>query len=248
MTTSSTTDVSFWLAVFFLISILAVPILWALTLSHLVYISKKYLNDLKKSIKSSPELISTVTLYESMGLSRKIFIPGLIYKAVSEKRFISIGFISPDDVENFPKYLKALLRRNNLLHRASLIWTLSVFLILTINGSSDLSIPANSLPTSDSIYRTIFDLSTWSRQTWLFVIGLAFLALFASLAVTENPQAKRQEAYCNPVKSRISKSANKNRNKPIKKMITLENILIALSISWIILFITLKETIGSSAR
>lgn len=246
--TSSTTDTGFWLALFFLISILAVPILWALTLSHLVYISKKYSNDLKKSIKSSPNLISTVTLYESMGLSRKIFIPGLIYKAVSKKRFISIGFISPDDVENFPKDLKALLRRNNLLHRASLVWTLSVFLMLTISGSSDLSMPANSLQTSDSVYRTIFDLNTWSRQTWLFVIGLGFMALFASLLVTGNPP-KRQEAACNQAKSGISKSATKYQDKQNSlKKTTIENTLIALSTAWILIFMILKETIGSSAR
>lgn len=130
MITLSTTDMSIWTAFTLMALILAIPALWIIAIAHSAYISSKYLDEMINSIKSSPELSSTIKLYAAMGLSRKIFIPGLLHSAISKRRFASIGFISHADIQNFPTHLKKVISRDNRLYKASLTWTLIVVLIL----------------------------------------------------------------------------------------------------------------------
>lgn len=237
MIPSSTTDTSLCAAILILLSILAIPLLWTVTLVHLVYISKKYAAEMKASIKSSPELSAAIRVYDSMGLSRKILIPGMIYNAVSQRRSISIGLISPGDVANFPNHLKVPLRRDSLLHRISLIWTFSVYVILTIIDSPGSAMLEPHLQTEQRSFSSIFEMSTWSKKTWLLMIGLGFLALVLTPRVMERISARDK---INTHKSEHNRISGRH-----SKSFDMEKALIIFSIAWIFAFIILKETIGS---
>lgn len=131
MTSSSVNDLTIWIAIPIFVSILITPILWLITFAHLIYITHKYVDEMTKAIKSSPDLLITIRLYDSGGMIRRILIPGLLHGAVFRTRSISIGLISLNDFENFPDHLKEKLSRDNFLFYASLLWTLGVFLALT---------------------------------------------------------------------------------------------------------------------
>lgn len=93
MTFIDMTDWSLWSSILILLAILGVPVTFAVSFSYRIYITRKYLDDMMAEIKSGPELSSTMKVYASLGLFRKILIPGLLHGAVSESRFLSIGFI-----------------------------------------------------------------------------------------------------------------------------------------------------------
>ncbi|MEE1922525.1 hypothetical protein V0R50_07190 [Pseudomonas sp. 148P] len=140
MITSSTTDMNIWLAILFMSLIITIPVLWTIAIAHSAYISNKYLDEIISSIKHSPELSSTIKLYASLGLSRRIFIPGLLHTWMSKSRFTSIGLISNSDIENFPHHIKTAISKNNKLYKISLTWTFLVFLIVLFKNLPEPSI------------------------------------------------------------------------------------------------------------
>lgn len=118
-----------WTALTFSIIIFGIPATFVIALSHRIYITRKYLNEMMASIKCSPDLSMTMELYVSQGLSRRILIPSLLHGAVFQARFISIGLISRCDAEHFPKHLKNILARDNTLQKIGIAWFLLAFFI-----------------------------------------------------------------------------------------------------------------------
>ncbi|MDU9391843.1 hypothetical protein [Pseudomonas sp. zfem002] len=132
MTIISTTGFDIWIAMVLLTLVFGIPVTFVIALSHRIYITRKYLNDMMAAIKSSPDLTMTMERYASLGLSRRILIPSLLHGAVFQTRFISAGLVSRSDAENFPKHLKKTLRRDNIIQNIGIIWFLVTFLILLI--------------------------------------------------------------------------------------------------------------------
>jgi hypothetical protein len=233
-----------WLAMLLMASMLTIPIFWAISITYSIHISKKHLTEMTASIKSSPELSSTIELYSAMGVFRKILIPGLLHSAISKSRFASIGLISHHDAENFPAHLRKILARDNLLHRISLIWTTGVFLILTIRNLPELSTSGVLQYFGIHSFRHITDLTKWSNGLWLFVISLGFAMLFATLWVTDKLEKTHHKEIFEHAHLKTKLRSNKRKTllpDNVGKWMTLESLLITFCVAWIAISIALKE-------
>ncbi|MFJ4375804.1 hypothetical protein ACIP1T_24730 [Pseudomonas japonica] len=244
MTTSSMTDMNILLAMLIMPAILVIPVLWTIAFTHLIYISNKYLDEMISSISSSPELSSTIKVYALTGFSRKIFIPGLLHNSLSKSRFASIGFISHADVENFPAHLKKILCRDNLLHKISWIWTLGVFLLLTIKDLPEFS-PSGVLQYA-GIHNlsSITDVKTWSNGVWLCIIGLGFLMLFTTLRVTDRFEKTHHREIFEEIYLKTEQRSDTHKKllpRHIRKWMTLERFLMSFSIAWIAISIASRD-------
>ncbi len=129
MTFICMTDWYVWSSILMFISILGVPVTFAVSFSYRVYITRKYLDEMMMEIKSSPDLSSTMKVYASLGFFKKMLIPGLLHGAVSEPRFLSIGFISNGDVKSFPRHFRRILSRDSIFQKVSIFWFLIVVLL-----------------------------------------------------------------------------------------------------------------------
>ncbi|MDU9392167.1 hypothetical protein [Pseudomonas sp. zfem002] len=233
-----------WIETTLLALILAIPALWAVAFAHRIHITHKHLDEMIASIKSSPELSSTIKAYTLTGFSRKIFIPGLLHSSLSKSRFASIGFISHADVENFPAHLKKILSRDNLLHKISWIWALGVFLLLTIKDLPELS-PSGVLQYA-GIHNlsSITDVKTWSNGVWLCIIGLGFLMLFATLRVTDRFEKTHHREIFEEIYLKTEQRSDTHKKllpRHIRKWMTLERFLMSFSIAWIAISMASRE-------
>jgi hypothetical protein len=108
------------------------PVTFFFALAHRIHITRKYLEEMMASIRSSPDLRMTMDRYALGGFSRKILIPSLLYGAVSEARFTSIGLISAHDAAHFPTHLKKILAKDNIFQKMGLTWFIATFLGLLL--------------------------------------------------------------------------------------------------------------------
>lgn len=118
-----------WSSVILFFLALGIPVAIGVSFFYRLYITRKYLDQMMAEIRSSPDLSSTMKVYASLGIMKKILIPGLLYGAVSEPRFLSIGFVSVSDVQNFPRHFRRILSRDNLFQKIGTWWFLSVALL-----------------------------------------------------------------------------------------------------------------------
>jgi len=118
-----------WSSVTLFFLALGIPVAIGVPFFYRLYITRKYLDQMMAEIKSSPDLSSTMKVYASLGIMKKTLIPGLLHGAVSEPRFLSIGFISVSDVQNFPWHFRRILSRDNLFQKIGTWWFLGVALL-----------------------------------------------------------------------------------------------------------------------
>ncbi len=129
MTFICMTDWYVWSSLLLFASILGIPVTFAISFIYRVYITRKYLDGMMAEIKSSPDLSSTMRVYASLGFFRKMLIPGLLHGAVSEPRFLKVGFVSASDVQRFPEHFRRILSRDSIFQKISILWFLIVAIL-----------------------------------------------------------------------------------------------------------------------
>lgn len=117
-----------WLAIFFL----AGPILIGFSdTAYSLYLSRRHLDPIKEALKNShyiylwgPSLGKRGLMWSLLEISK---IAGMI---LMPKASLRIGELDPGDLENFPPYLKRLLKTNFSIMIAGAVWLLAVAVLL----------------------------------------------------------------------------------------------------------------------
>jgi|GEM_PF-5088271 len=115
------TNIEEWYTCAILIASLIAVVAFSASISHNIYITKKYFNEILRTAESCPNLHSEIWTLSMLGFSRKMWASNQLYETLFNPKMLATGEISLKEIENFSPHLLRLLARDKFLFNLSLV-------------------------------------------------------------------------------------------------------------------------------
>ncbi len=115
------TNIEEWYAYAILTASLTAVFAFSASISHNIYITKKYFNEILRTAESCPNLYSEIWTLSMLGFSRKMWASNQLYETLFNPKMLATGEISLKEIETFSPHLLRLLARDKFLFNLSLV-------------------------------------------------------------------------------------------------------------------------------